>query len=295
MIEERYNGSCVEIGKGQFGNAVTLSSRILQEQPQAITVAQDSMEAMGEVKPSGDEIQRKETQQRRREEKQRDRDEAARKREEARQAERNADKVILARLFRSGRLGSGQDRKDVVARARQLLSEFSELERREFGPTLERLIAAVDARRVRASKTAPDSIRARYEGELVARFADRYPEPTPEQQAKIEARIQVLVERALTNMQAASESGQAKKVLVERYERELMQRTAQKLGRDLTPATFGPRDAIEMPPLRRFEEQLRVRLAARYPGLSSDQARRLQERIAQATERTTWGNTQTIN
>src|SRR5258707_15719946 len=47
VIEERYNGSCIEIGKGQFGNAVTLSSRILKEQPQAITVAQDSMEAVG--------------------------------------------------------------------------------------------------------------------------------------------------------------------------------------------------------------------------------------------------------
>src|SRR5258707_4760873 len=47
VIEERYNGSCIEIGKGQFGNAVTLSGRILQEQLQAITVAQDSMEAVG--------------------------------------------------------------------------------------------------------------------------------------------------------------------------------------------------------------------------------------------------------
>src|SRR5258707_8018233 len=100
---------------------------------------------MGEVKPSSDEIRRKEIQQRRREEKQRDRDEAALEREEARHAERNADKVILARLFRSGRLGSGKDREDVVARARQLLSDFTELERREFGPTLERFIAAVDA------------------------------------------------------------------------------------------------------------------------------------------------------
>jgi hypothetical protein len=115
------------------------------------------------------------------------------------------------------------------------LSEFSELERREFGPTLERLIAAVDARRVRASKTAPESIRARYEEELVARFAERYPEPSPEQQAKIEARIQALVEGALANMQAASESGQAKKVLVQRYERELMRRATHKLGRDLAP------------------------------------------------------------
>src|SRR5258707_5371030 len=46
-MEERYNGSCIEIGKGQFGNAVTLSGRKLKEQLQAITVAQDSMEAVG--------------------------------------------------------------------------------------------------------------------------------------------------------------------------------------------------------------------------------------------------------
>jgi len=39
-----------------------------------------------------------------------------------------------------------------------------------------------------------------------------------------------------------------------------------------------------MPRLRQFEEQLRVRLAARYPGLSPDQARKLQERIAQAVK-----------
>jgi hypothetical protein len=115
------------------------------------------------------------------------------------------------------------------------LSEFSELERREFGPTLERLIAAVDARPSRANKTDLESLRARLEEELVARFAERYPEPTPEQQAKIEARIQVLVERALNNIQAASKSGLAKKVLVERYEGELLQRATQKLGRDLTP------------------------------------------------------------
>jgi hypothetical protein len=40
-----------------------------------------------------------------------------------------------------------------------------------------------------------------------------------------------------------------------------------------------------MPPLRRFEEQLQQRLAARYPDLSPNQTRRLQERIAQAVER----------
>jgi hypothetical protein len=45
----------------------------------------------------------------------------------------------------------------------------------------------------------------------------------------------VLVERALNNIQAASKSGLAKKVLVERYESELLQRATQKLGRDLTP------------------------------------------------------------
>ena len=87
----------------------------------------------------------------------------------------------------------------------------------------------------------------RYETLLRERFKERYPNPSPEQKRKIEARVQTLMERH--------------------------------------GATFGPRDAIEMPPLRRFEEQLRVRLATRYPDLSPDQSKRLQERIAQAVER----------
>jgi hypothetical protein len=86
----------------------------------------------------------------------------------------------------------------------------------------------------------------RYETLLRERFKQRYPNPNPEEKRKIEARVQTLMERH--------------------------------------GATFGPTDAIEMPPLRRFEEQLCVRLAARYPDLSPDQARRLQERIAQAVE-----------
>jgi hypothetical protein len=208
---------------------------LLEAVEENLGVRTAAVEAMGEVKPSSDEIRRKETQQHRREEKQRERDEAARKRDEARETERNADKGILAKLFRSGRLGSGKDRVDLAARARLLLSEFGELERREFGPTLGRLIAAVDARPDRTNKTSPQSIRARYEGELVARFAERYPDPTPQQKAKIEARIGLLVERALANIEAAGGSGLAKNTLVERYERELMQRASQKLGRDLTP------------------------------------------------------------
>jgi hypothetical protein len=87
----------------------------------------------------------------------------------------------------------------------------------------------------------------RYETLLRERLKERYPNPSPEQKRKIEARVQTLMERH--------------------------------------GATFGPRDAIEMPPLRRFEEQLRVRLATRYPDLSPDQSKRLQERIAQAVER----------
>jgi hypothetical protein len=86
----------------------------------------------------------------------------------------------------------------------------------------------------------------RYETLLWERLKGRYPNPSPEQKRKIEARVQTLMERH--------------------------------------GATFGPRDAIEMPPLRRFEEQLRVRLATRYPHLSPDQSKRLQERIAQAVE-----------
>jgi hypothetical protein len=87
----------------------------------------------------------------------------------------------------------------------------------------------------------------RYETLLRERLKERYPNPSPEQKRKIEARVQTLMER--------------------------------------DGATFGPREAIEMPPLRRFEEQLRVRLATRYPDLSPDQSKRLQERIAQAVER----------
>ena len=87
----------------------------------------------------------------------------------------------------------------------------------------------------------------RYETLLRERFKERYPNPSPEQKRKIEARVQTLMERH--------------------------------------GATFGPRDAIEMPPLRRFEEQLQQLLATRYPDLSPDQSKRLQERIAQAVER----------
>jgi hypothetical protein len=87
----------------------------------------------------------------------------------------------------------------------------------------------------------------RYEALLRERLKERYPNPSPEQKRKIEARVQTLMERH--------------------------------------GATFGPREAIEMPPLRRFEEQLRVRLATRFPDLSPDQSKRLQERIAQAVER----------
>jgi len=83
----------------------------------------------------------------------------------------------------------------------------------------------------------------RYETLLRERLKERYPNPSPEQKRKIEARVQTLMER--------------------------------------DRATFGPREAIEMPLLRR----LRVRLATRYPDLPPDQSKRLQERIAQAVER----------
>jgi hypothetical protein len=87
----------------------------------------------------------------------------------------------------------------------------------------------------------------RYETLLRESLKERYPSPTPEQKRKIEARVQTLMER---------------------YE-----------------ATFAPKEKIEMPPLQRFEEELRVRLATRYPDLSPDQSKKLQERIAQAVER----------
>jgi hypothetical protein len=87
----------------------------------------------------------------------------------------------------------------------------------------------------------------RYETLLRERLKERYPNPSPEQKRKIEARVQTLMERH--------------------------------------GATVEARAATEIPPLRRFEEQLRVRLATRYPDLSPDQSKRLQERIAQAVER----------
>jgi hypothetical protein len=86
-----------------------------------------------------------------------------------------------------------------------------------------------------------------YETLLRERLKERYPNPTTEQKRKIEARVQTLIERH--------------------------------------GATVGARAATEMPRLRQFEEQLQQRLAARYPDLSPDQARRLQERIAQAVEK----------
>src|SRR4030088_1239575 len=79
----------------------------------------------------------------------------------------------------------------------------------------------------------------RYEALLRERLKERYPNATTEQKRKIEARVQTLIERH--------------------------------------GATLGERAATETPPLRQFEEQLQQRLAARYPELSPDQARRLQE------------------
>jgi DNA primase catalytic subunit len=87
----------------------------------------------------------------------------------------------------------------------------------------------------------------RYEALLRERFKERYPNPTTEEKHKIEARVQTLMERH--------------------------------------EVTLRSRVATEVPRLRRFEEQLQQRLAARFPDLSLDQARRLQERIAQAVEK----------
>src|SRR5258708_39049991 len=81
----------------------------------------------------------------------------------------------------------------------------------------------------------------RYETLLRERLKERYPNPNPEEKRKIEARVQTLMERH--------------------------------------GATFGPTDAMEMPPLRRFGEQLRVGPSAPYTGLSTAQARRVPERI----------------
>jgi hypothetical protein len=87
----------------------------------------------------------------------------------------------------------------------------------------------------------------RYEALLRERLNGRYPNPSPEQKRKIEARVQLHVERHGATVSASA--------------------------------------ATEKAPLRRFEEQLQQRLATRYPDLSPDQYKRLQERIAQAVER----------
>ena len=168
------------------------------------------------------------------------------------------------------------------------------------------------------NKTSLQSIRARYEGELVARFAERYPDPTPEQKTKIEARIGVLVERALANIEAPGGSGLAKNTLVERYERGLMQRASQKLGRDLTPGlervlskriqeagrrywdrlinldertpagveqVVGSETARERTEelrkreAERYETPLRERLKQRYPNPSPEQKRKIEARV----------------
>jgi conjugative relaxase-like TrwC/TraI family protein len=195
-----------------------------------------AVEAMGEVEANADELRRRQIQAERREERQRQGEELARKREEARQAERSADKVILERLFHSGRLGSGKDPKEVASRARQLLSELSEVERREFGPTLERLVLGSELRRRDAGEPRLESLRQRYEREFGVQFRERYPNPTPEQQVKIATRIKGLVERALADVEKRPEFGGAKTVVVDGYKRELLQRAAQKFGADLTPA-----------------------------------------------------------
>jgi hypothetical protein len=87
----------------------------------------------------------------------------------------------------------------------------------------------------------------RYETLLRERLKERYPNPSPDQTRKIEARVQMLMKRYGTTVSA--------------------------------------RAATETPPLRRFEEQLQQRLATRYPDLSPEQSKRLQERIAQALEK----------
>ena len=87
----------------------------------------------------------------------------------------------------------------------------------------------------------------RYEALLRERLNGRYPNPSPEQKRKIEARVQLLVERHGATVSASA--------------------------------------ATEKAPLRGFEEQLQQRLATWYPDLSPDQYKRLQERIAQAVER----------
>src|SRR5260370_33448904 len=87
----------------------------------------------------------------------------------------------------------------------------------------------------------------RYETLLRERLKERYPNPSPEQKRKIEARVQTLMERH--------------------------------------GATLGARAATAMPPLRRFEQQLQQPLAGRGSERFPQHNRRLPERHALPVER----------
>ncbi len=128
----------------------------------------------------------------------------------------------------------------------------------------------------------------------------------------------MLVKRALANIEAAGGSGLAKNTLVERYERGLMQRASQKLGRDPTPGlervlskriqeagrrywdrlinldertlagveqVVGSETARERTEelrkreAERYETPLRERLKERYPNPSPEQKRKIEARV----------------
>ena len=175
--------------------------------------------------------------------------------EAQRRAERKADKAILAKLYRSGRLPGGR-RADKLRAAKELLAKLSPDELREFGPTLQRVIAGAQrggrvalpiARRSRTTQTkkAEKKTVTNYERDLRQRLAEQYPNPTPEQAAKTQRKIGELLTKQL---QAPA---------------------AQVVG------------SLQQMQVKTYETRLRATLAAKYPNLTPAQARRLEQRIGQ--------------
>ena len=165
-----------------------------------------------------------------------------------------ADKAILARLYRSGRLLGGR-KADKVRAAKELLAKLSPDELKEFGPTLQRVttgaqpgsrVALPKARRPRNTQTRKPTKKTvtNYETELRKKFAERYPNPTPEQSARIERKIGELLAKQRQAPPAQAVSFQQ------------MQAKA-------------------------YETRLRATLATKYPNPTPAQARQLEQRIDQ--------------
>jgi AAA domain-containing protein len=165
-----------------------------------------------------------------------------------------ADKAILAKLYRSGRLPGGR-KADKVRAAKELLAKLSPDELKEFGPTLQRVITGAQpgsrvalpkARRPRNTQTRKPTKKTvtNYERELRKKFAEQYPNPTPEQSARIERKIGELLAK------------QRQAPLAQAVNFQQMQ-------------------------VRSYENRLRATLATKYPNPTPAQARQLEQRFDQ--------------